>query len=413
MMARWTLLIQQKNKTKILLQKHPACRQKSEDRNMNIFAFSLAKNYPAIAITLIGAILVSGCNGQNRSVQEVSQNSSPQPKNQNDLSFNDITLEQADEQGRPLWSVKGKQATYSKEQKVAQVQNPSGELFQDGKVVYKVSAQQGEVRRDGKSLFLKGQIIATDPINGVVLRGNEVEWRPQEDLLLVRDRITGKYRQVQAVAQEARVSSRTAKIELQGKVIAQATDPALQMRTEHLTWYVKQQKLIGDRAIEIDRYQGKTISDRATASGAEVNLNTKIATLQPKAQLISSEPPLQVNSNSLSWNLNAETVTTNQPLTVVHRQQQVTLNAKQGRMDLNKEIVFLTGNVDAIAQRGQSLKSQKLTWYVPTQLVEATGNVVYRQVEPPASFTGQKAVGKLQEQNVVVSGGRVVTKIIP
>lgn len=398
------------------LLKLSACLQKSEDRNMHIFAFSLAKNYRVIATPILGSLLllgVLGCNQQNRTVQEVSPNNSPSPTNQNELSFNNITLEQADEQGRPVWSVKGNQATYSRDQKVAQVQNPTGELFQDGKVVYKVSAQQGEVRQDGKRLFLKGQIIATDPINGVVLRGNEVEWRPQEDLLIVRNQITGKYRQVQAAAQEARVFSRTARIELQGKVVAQATDPALQMRTEHLTWQVKQQKLIGDRAIEIDRYKGKTISDRATANGAEVNLNTKIAKLQPKAQLVSSEPPLQVNSNSLSWNLNTETVTTNQSVKVVHRQQQVTLTANQGRMDLTKEIVYLSGKVYAIGQRQQSLKSQNLTWYVPTQLVEATGDVVYQQVEPPASFTGQKAVGKLQEQNVVVSGGTVVTKIIP
>lgn len=200
---------------------------------------------------------------------------------------------------------------------------------------------------------------------------------------------------------------------MQGKVVAQATDPALQMRTEHLNWYVKQQKLIGDRFIEIDRYKGKTISDRATANGATVDLNTKIATLQPKGQLTSSEPPLQVNSDSLSWNLNSETVTANQPVRVVHRQQQVTLTANRGRMDLTKNIVYLTGKVYAIGQRQQSLNSQNLTWYVPTQLVEATGDVVYQQVEPPASFRGQKAVGKLQEQNVVVSGGTVVTKIVP
>lgn len=73
----------------------------------------------------------------------------------------------------------------------------------------------------------------------------------------------------------------------------------------------------------------------------------------------------------------------------------------------------MPGKVYAIGQRQQSLNAKNLTWYVPTQLVEATGDVVYQQAEPPASFTGQKAVGKLQEQNVVVSGGTVVTKIIP
>lgn len=398
------------------LLKISACPQKSEDRNMkSTFAFSLAKNYRAIAASLLGSLIVlgmQGCSQQNPPVKEVAQ-TTPSPVSRNELSFNNITLEQADEQGRPVWSIKGKQATYSRDQKVAQVQTPAGELFQNGKVVYKVSAQEGEIKQDGKRLFLKGQIIATDPINGVVLRGNEVEWRPQEDLLIVRNQITGTYRQVKAIAQEARVFSRTARVELQGKVVAQATDPALQMRTEHLNWYIKQQKLIGDRFIEIDRYKGKTISDRATANGATVDLNTKIATLQPKGQLISSEPPLQVNSDSLSWNLNSETVTANQPVRVVHRQQQVTLTANRGRMDLTKKIVYLTGKVYAIGQRQQSLNSQNLTWYVPTQLVEATGDVVYQQVEPPASFRGQKAVGKLQEQNVVVSGGTVVTKIVP
>ncbi len=73
-------------------------------------------------------------------------------------------------------------------------------------------------------------------------------------------------------------------------------------------------------------------------------------------------------------------------------------------MNLGNEVVNLTGNVYAIGQRQQSLNAQKLTWYLPTQLVEAEGSVVYRQVEPPVSFTGQKAVGKLQEQNITVSG---------
>jgi len=44
-------------------------------------------------------------------------------------------------------------------------------------------------------------------------------------------------------------------------------------------------------------------------------------------------------------------------------------------------------------------------------LVEANGDVVYRQVEPNASFTGQKPLG-IQNQTIVVSGGRV-TEIIP
>ncbi len=368
-----------------------------------------------LAASLIGAGLImgaSGCSGQN-STKEASPDPSSTPATQNELTFNDVTLEQADEQGRPVWKVQGKQANYSREKKVAQVQKPSGELFVDGKVVYKISAQQAQIEQNGKQLFLTGQIVATDTVNGVVLRGNELEWRPKEDLLIVRKQIRGNYQQVQAVAQEARVNSRSARVDLQGKVVAQASDPALQIRTTHLIWEVKKQTLIGDRPIEIDRYKGKVVSDRATANGANVNLKTKILTLQPKAQIVATEPPLQIDSNSLTWDLNAQVVTSNQPVKIVHRQQQVTTTANQGRMNLDNEIVHLTGNVYAKGQRQQSLNSQKLTWYLPTQLVEAEGNVVYRQVEPPISFTGEKAVGKLQEQNITVSGGRVVTKFIP
>lgn len=374
----------------------------------SIFRFAAA---PLIGVVVVLGLV--GCGDPRRTANKATQDTSSVQNVESNLTFNDVTLEQADEQGRSVWKVKAEEATYSKDKKVAQVQKPTGELFQDGKPVYQVIAQHGEIQQDGKQLFLKGQIVATDPRNGLVLRGNELEWRPQSDLLIVRNQLTGTHRQVQAVAQEARVFSRAGRIELQGRVVAKATEPALQLRTEQLIWQIRAQKLIGDRPVQIDRYKGKTITDRATANSSEVNLKTKVATLRQNAQLKLLEPPLDIASNSMSWNLNKETVTANQPVRMVHRQEQVTLTAKQGRMDLQKEVVYLTGDVHGVGQRRQSINAKALTWYLPSQLVEANGDVVYRQVEPPASFTGQKAVGKIQDQTIVVSGGRVVTEIIP
>lgn len=383
---------------------------------MNRIFYLSSSIFHFVAAPLIGVVLLlnlSACSTENRTVKKLAEDTSSVQNFENNLTFNDITLEQANEQGRPVWKVKAKQATYSQDKKVAQVKSPTGELFQDGKSVYQISGQQGEIQQDGKRLFLKGQIVATDPKNGVVLRGNELEWRPLEDLLIVRNQLTGTHRQMQVVAQEARAFSRASRIELQGRVVANATDPALQLRTEHLIWQIKEQKLIGDRPLQIDRYKAKKITDRATANQGEVFLKTKIVTLKQNAQLALLEPPMQVASNHLSWNLNTETITANQPLRIVHHKEQMTVTAKQGRIDLQKEIVYLTGDVYAVGQRRQVLNSKTLTWYVPTKLVEAQGNVFYRQVEPPVSFTGQKAVGKLQNQSIVVSGGRVVTEIIP
>lgn len=371
-----------------------------------------SRRIAALGISVVLLFSVA-CNNENRTVKKLAEDTSAVQNFENNLSFNNVTLEQANEQGKPVWKVKAKQAIYSNDKKVASVQSPTGELFQDGKSVYQISAQQGGIQQDGKRLFLKGKIVATDPQNGIVLRGNELEWRPQEDLLIVRNQLTGTSRQVQAVAQEARAFSRARRIQLQGKVVANVTDPSLQVRTEHLIWQIKEQKLIGDRPLQIDRYKAKKITDRATANRGEVGLKTKIATLKQNAQVALLDPPMQVASNNLSWNLNTETITANQPLRIVHHKEQMTATANQGRMDVQKEIIYLSGNVSAIGQRRQTLNSQTLTWYVPTKLVEAQGDVFYRQVEPPLSFTGQKAVGKLQDQSIVVSGGRVVTEIIP
>jgi lipopolysaccharide assembly outer membrane protein LptD (OstA) len=86
-------------------------------------------------------------------------------------------------------------------------------------------------------------------------------------------------------------------------------------------------------------------------------------------------------------------------------------------MQIPKNIVYLTGNVNAVGQRSQSLKSNQLKWYLDKKLLEAQGNVVYRQVEPQLTFQGETAVGNLATENIVVkgsnSGRRVETEIIP
>jgi lipopolysaccharide export system protein LptA len=189
------------------------------------------------------------------------------------------------------------------------------------------------------------------------------------------------------------------------------------MRTERLIWQVKDEKLIGDRPIEIDRYQENKITDRAKGNAAEVNLKTKVVTLQPKAQLALLNPPMQIISNSMTWNINQEIVKTNAPVRVVHQAENVTVTGNRAEMKIPQKTVYLTGNVNAVGKRQQSLKSNQLTWYLEQKLLEAQGNVIYRQVEPPLNFQGTTAVGNLETENIVVKGGgssnRVVTEIIP
>ncbi|MEH2232147.1 MAG: LPS export ABC transporter periplasmic protein LptC [Nostoc sp.] len=377
--------------------------------------FSSTPSFLIFPLTFFLVFGLVACGGKSSPTSQ--ENTADSSNKDSNLTFFDVTLEQADEVGRPIWKVRAKTAQYTKEKQIGQAESPYGELYQDGKIVYQIKADVADIEQDGKQLFLKGKIFATDPSNGIVLQGNELEWRPKEDLLIVRNKINGTHKKLQAVAQEVRVKTREQRMEFSGGVIANSIDPQMQVRTEHLIWNIKEEKLIGDRPLEIDRYKDNKISDRGKGNSAEVNLKTKIATVQKNAQLDLLDPPMQISSNSMTWNMNTETVTTNSPTRMFQRAENVTVTANQGEMKIRQKTVYLKGNVNAVGQRRQSLRSNTLTWYLDNKLVEAQGNVVYRQVDPPLNFVGETAVGNLQTENIVVKGGsssgRVVTEIIP
>ncbi|MGF1676437.1 MAG: LPS export ABC transporter periplasmic protein LptC, partial [Rivularia sp. (in: cyanobacteria)] len=351
------------------------------------------------------------------SINEQPDETESVQEDESKFTFQGVALEQFDEKGQPIWKVNAKQAKYTKEKQIGEAENPDGELYQDGKIVYKVTAQKADIRQDGKQLFLKGQIVATDPENGVVLRGNELEWRPQEDLLIVRNQLNGTHKQLQAVAQEAKVKTREQRIDFFGGVVAKSVEPNLQMRTEQLTWMIKQEKLIGDRPMQIDRFQDNKVIQRGRGDAASVFLKTEIVNITKNAFIELLDPLVQIASNSMTWNIKAETVKTNAPLKVVHRAENVTVSGNRGELKIPQKTVYVQGDVKGVGQKGQSIQSNNLTWYLDKQLVEASGNVTYSQTSPRFTFKGETATGNLQTENVVVKGGnsgdRVITEIIP
>lgn len=378
--------------------------------------FRLPTNWVYLSLSLCLGLWLSACG--NPSTPNKSKTNTSLPKeDETKLTFFGVALEQFDETGRPIWKVKAKEAKYTTDKQMGQAQSPEGELYQDGKVVYQIKAEKADIKQDGKQLFLQGKIVATDPRNGIVFQGNELEWRPQEDLLIVRNQLNGSHKQLQATAQEAKVKTREQRVEFSGGVLAKSTDPQLQIRTEHLIWQIKDDKLFSDRSIQIERYQDNKISGRSQGNAAEINLKTQIAILQPQAKLELVNPLMQITSNSITWNIQKENITTNSPIRVFKAAENLTITANQGKMNIPENTVYLTGNVNAVGQRSQSLKSNQLTWYLNKKLLEAKGNVIYHQVAPKLTFQGETAIGNLETENIVVKGGnsgqKVVTEIIP
>jgi LPS export ABC transporter protein LptC len=367
-----------------------------------------------LALSVVILIVAAGCRSANRAADKLAQDSSAAQQIDTNLTFNNITIEQPDEKGQTLWKVKAKQAIYTPDKAIAKVKSPYGQLYQDGKPIYKIQANEGEVRKDGDRIFLKGDVVATDTRSGAVLRGEELEWRPKQDALVIRKNLRGTHPQLQMSADQATVLNRQRRIDLSGHVVAIATDPALQMQGEKLVWKMEKKTITSALPIQIQRLKGKQVTDNATSEKADINLATKIVHLQQNARLILSDPPVRVTGNSLIWSLGDQILTADQPVTVFQQEQQITLTADKGRMELTPKMAYLNGNVHANGQRNQSrLTSNTLTWNISTQNIVAEGDVVYDQINPTVNLKGPRAVGKLQNQTIVVSGGRVVTEFVP
>lgn len=378
------------------------------------------KNYFFCVLSLWCLLVlgVGGCglseNNSNPSTPEAAQK-----EWEKTLTFNDVTLEQVDAEGKMVWKVRSPSARYNDEQKVTYVKTPTGELFQDGKLVYRIEAKSGEVYGDGKKIILKDDIIATATEHNAVLRGKELEWLPQEDLLVVRNNLSATHPEIDVSANEARVQSRAKQMELLGQVIATTKKPVLQMRSDRVMWQMDKHLVTSDRPVEIERYtcnspQNCPATDTAVADGGQVNIKTQIVELQNNAKLTLAQPPLNVDSDIMVWNVEAQTIASDRPVTILHREQELTFTGGQGKLELEPKIFYLTGGVTGVGGTRQSdLKADQVTWFIPTEEIQAEGNVVYRQADPPFTVTGPKAFGKLQDQTVVVTGGNVVTEVIP
>jgi LPS export ABC transporter protein LptC len=332
------------------------------------------------------------------------------------LELDNLSFQQVDKQGKPLWKVRAQKGVYSPDKKRAKVTNLDGDFYQDGQIILHVTAKVGEVEQAGEKVILRGDVVTKETRNQLTLIGQEVEWQPQADLLIIRDRVQANQPKFQVNADEGRYLSRTQQLDLSGKIIAYYQDPRLAMQTEHMLWFVKDQRISGDKPVQIQRYQANQITSQVTANSFSTALDRKIIKLQGNVQLNATKPLMQVNGESFAWNIDRELVTANRPIKIVDSKEAVTVTAKTGELDLQKSLATLSGQAIAVATRNQAkLEANRLVWEITSQQLIGTGNVVYQQIDPAIKFTGTRGVGKLQDRSIVVSGGKqqVRTEFIP
>ncbi|MEM8779537.1 MAG: LPS export ABC transporter periplasmic protein LptC [Cyanobacteria bacterium P01_G01_bin.49] len=341
-------------------------------------------------------------------------------REETNLSLNNATLEQSNAEGELLWKIQVNEAKYSPDRKKAQLDAVKGNIFQDGKVVLQIKADYGEIYKDGAEIFLKENIVAVDPRNKAVIRSNEVEWRPQESLLMVRQDLKGSHPQLEVSAKEGKYNTREQQLELIGKIIGTSEEKSLQLKTEHLIWEVPKQTIIGDRLLNLTKFQDKVITDHLVANRATIRLDKEQVLIKENIEFKSVKPPVQVATNEVLWHYNTRQVYSNkQPVKLIQYEDNVTVTGNDAHVDLAQNIAYLKGNVQGSSATNQAkLYANNLTWNMVSQTVEALGNVIYEQTENPKfNLTGEKAVGTITDNNIVVTNSnrqeRVVTEIFP
>jgi LPS export ABC transporter protein LptC len=370
-----------------------------------------------LTIALLG---IGGCRPAPK-----PQSSPKPPPIEAKLELDNLSFEQVDKQGKPLWKVRAERGVYAPDGKRAKITNLSGDLYQDGKIIMHITAKAGEVEQDGEKVVLHGDVVATETRNKLVLSGQIVEWQPKADLLIIRDRVQANQPKFQVNATEGKYVSRKQQLDLNGKITAVSTDPRLAMQTEHITWLVKDQKVIGDRSTQMQRYRGTAITERVVTNSFSTVLDShserlrqrKIVNLQGKVRLDAVNPPIQVDGESFSWDLDRELVVADRPLTILYPKEALVFTADAGELALKASTATLAGNAVGTSKRNQAkLRSDRLIWQIPSQQLVGTGNVVYQQINPVIKFTGTRGIGKLQDRSIVVSSDgkqRVQTEFVP
>ncbi|NEP19185.1 MAG: LPS export ABC transporter periplasmic protein LptC [Leptolyngbya sp. SIO4C1] len=368
----------------------------------------------AVAVLVVGVRTCQASRQTLRTINQAGSEAAPEPG----LTLQNVTLEQPDEDGTLLWKVKAKEVVYSANQKIADIKEIEGEFYQDGKAIYKVKGDRGEVAQDAKVMRLEGNVVATGIESQLTLRGEELEWRPEEDLLLVENQISGTHPQLKATAQQARLSNQSQQLDLSGGVTAATTaEPWLGFQSEALTWYIDQARLVTETGLKTEQYRSqtdKTVTARLVGERGNVNLNQKTVLIENAVQLDLPEQPVRATSSIALWQIEDQQIVIDAPVQVQQPQQQVTISANQARMNLAAQVINFVENVRAIAaQNSAELLADRLTWQLESQDVTAQGNVSYRQQNPLTVLSGDRAAGNLERQTVVVTGGDVVTEIVP
>ncbi|MGY6528449.1 MAG: LPS export ABC transporter periplasmic protein LptC [Cyanobacterium sp.] len=366
-------------------------------------------------IILFTILLISGCQNQNQSLNEDNQNNNQEVES--GIVLNDATIEQSNNDGENFWRLKVSKVTYSQDNKTATIENITANLLQNGEIVLKISAQRGEVINDGEEINLFGEIIGFDTRNDMEIRGEKLLWKPEQNYFTLQEDIEVIHEQIRLVTKEAEYNTATQVLQLSQEIIANTFEPQLKIIADAIIWQIEEGIISTDLPFNVTRYEDEQVTDTLKATIAEMDLNNNILIVENNIEYQSLNPPLQGVSSRMRWDYNRRIIETDRMIRLVEVDEQITMTANQGKVDLEENKVYLSNQIFAESVTDEAkLYADSVVWNLNDQNIDAQGNVVYQQINPVVNFRGDRARGRLNDNQVVVTGNtqnRVVTTIYP
>ena len=87
------------------------------------------------SLILLLLFSLNSCKQQAKQPVETEPSVENPAEPEDRLVINNATLEEVDDDGKTVWKMKADQTSYNEDTKLAFLENPAGNLYQDGKIV--------------------------------------------------------------------------------------------------------------------------------------------------------------------------------------------------------------------------------------------------------------------------------------
>ncbi|MFY7834624.1 MAG: LPS export ABC transporter periplasmic protein LptC, partial [Pseudanabaena sp.] len=98
-------------------------------------------------------------------------------------NLQNITLTEFDSNGKLLWEIQAKRATYREDRKIADVEDVKGKFYRDGEPLMEATGNKGTIDQASKAISLEGNIKAIAVQEKINMKADRMVWQSEEDLL--------------------------------------------------------------------------------------------------------------------------------------------------------------------------------------------------------------------------------------